>query len=576
MKVFANLPTLYEIVKPKKWMFISLIFLATVLEMTKLAENYLIKFFFEGVETSQPINTILIYYGSLALIVAVLMYTFYKTLNVLEMFLHSDLKKRFFAHILQLSYDFHTTNNSGKVISKLTRGGSAIEDLSDSIINSIFPLLVQFLLVLGSLFLLHWSLLVSVFTTIVVFLIFSFYLDSKQVSLREKWSDAIDAEDMCITDTVTNIETVKYFAKEEQQVNKFDKLITKTKKLFLDYWSYFAVFQSGQQIIISFATLIILYLSYVQYLAGNFNISDIVFAQTVFFTLISPLYRFTWYMKNFWRALTDFNGICDYLNMKQSVVDQTQKKLVLTKGEIVFDNVSFSYHTRSAIEQISFQIRKAKKIALVGHSGSGKSTIVKLLCRFYDVSSGKILIDKQDISQVTQHSLRSQISIVAQEGVLFDDTIKNNILFVRPEATDAEYEHAITSAKLYDFIQRLEKKDDTIVGSRGVRLSGGERQRVSIARAILANRPILILDEATAALDSATEHDIQQALKQLLAKKTAVIVAHRLSTIMSADLILVLDKGRIIESGSHKQLYEKKGIYRRMWQLQKDGFIADQ
>jgi ATP-binding cassette subfamily B protein len=272
--------------------------------------------------------------------------------------------------------------------------------------------------------------------------------------------------------------------------------------------------------------------------------------------------------------MSDFQALFKYNKIKNEIKDiPKSKELKINNGSIEFKNVNFKYENRKIFEDFSLKIPKNKKVAFVGHSGSGKSTLIKLLYRFYDVDSGEILIDSKNIKKFKQESLRSEMSMVPQECVLFDDTIYNNIAFSNPKASKQEVMNAIKFAQLDKIIEELSNKENTIVGERGIKLSGGEKQRVSIARAILANKKILVLDEATSSLDSETEHEIQVNLQKLMKNRTSIIIAHRLSTIMRADLIVVMKGGKIVQKGTHNQLIKKEGEYKKLWNLQKGGYI---
>ena len=274
--------------------------------------------------------------------------------------------------------------------------------------------------------------------------------------------------------------------------------------------------------------------------------------------------------------MADFEDLFMYEKFENEIKDKPDAEdLKIEKGEIEFKDVTFGYHKRNVIDKVNLHINPGEKVALVGHSGSGKTTLVKLLYRFYDVNSGKISIDGKDIRDVNQESLRSELSIVPQEAILFDDTIYNNIAFSNLRAKRAEVLAAMKFAQLDKLIDNLPKKERTIVGERGVKLSGGEKQRVSIARAILADKKILVLDEATSALDSKTEYEIQKDLKKLMEGRTSIIIAHRLSTIMGADKIVVTDNGKIVQMGKHNDLIKKRGVYRELWDLQKGGYIEE-
>lgn len=304
------------------------------------------------------------------------------------------------------------------------------------------------------------------------------------------------------------------------------------------------------------------------------SIGDLIFIFTLFTNFFGPLFGFVQGMRNFYRAMADFEALFYYRKIKNAIPDkENAKTLKVKKGIIEFNKVSFSYKRRKIVPYFNLKIKQNEKVALIGPSGGGKSTLVKLLYRLYDLDDGKITIDGKDITSFKQESLRSELSIVPQECILFDDTIYNNIAFSNPQATREQVMKAIKFAQLDKIILNFPDKEHTIVGERGVKLSGGEKQRVSIARALLADKKILVLDEATSALDSATEHEIQKDLEKLMRGRTSIMIAHRLSTIMKADTIIVLDKGKIIQKGSHKQLIKQKGLYKKLWNLQKGGYI---
>jgi len=300
----------------------------------------------------------------------------------------------------------------------------------------------------------------------------------------------------------------------------------------------------------------------------------LTFIYTIYIGMIGNLFGFVHGIRDYYRAMADFQELFNYGKIQKEILDNPNSKtLEIKDGTVELKNIDFSYGKRKIFKNFNLKIPKNKKIALVGHSGCGKTTLVKLLYRMYDVNHGAILIDGKDIRNVKQESLRSEMSMVPQEAILFDDTIYNNIAFSNSKATKQEVLNAMKFAQLDKVIKDFSNKENTIVGERGVKLSGGEKQRVSIARAILANKKILVLDEATSSLDSETEHEIQKDLANLMEGRTSIIIAHRLSTIMHADMIVVMKKGEIVQMGNHNELINQLGEYKKLWNLQKGGYI---
>ena len=311
-----------------------------------------------------------------------------------------------------------------------------------------------------------------------------------------------------------------------------------------------------------------------QFLNYEMSLGTIVFIYTAYGSLVGNMFGFVWGMRGFSRAMADFEYLFEYGKSKNEIKDKPgAKNLNIEKGEIEFKDVSFKYGKRNLFDGFNLKIKPNQKVAFVGHSGCGKTTLIKLLYRFYDLNYGEIKIDGESIGDFKQESLRSEMSIVPQEAILFDDTIYNNVSFSNPKASQRAVMQAMKFAQLDKIVNEFPKKEKTIVGERGIKLSGGEKQRVSIARAILANKKILVLDEATSSLDSQTEHEIQQDFERLMKGRTNIIIAHRLSTIMNADKIVVLDKGKIVQMGTHRQLINQQGRYKQLWNLQKGGYI---
>jgi ATP-binding cassette subfamily B protein len=446
--------------------------------------------------------------------------------------------------------------------------------MTDVIAFSFAPLILQLIVVAISLAYFSIASAIVIVAIAISFILFNFVVQRSQQSSRLEAIKSEDREKANVSDVFTNIDSIKYFGKEVLIRDKFRKLSEETKKAHMKFWNYFRIMASGQIAIIVIGTLLLLYFPLMKFLAGEISLGTIVFIYTVYGNLMGPMWGFVHGMQGFYRSMADFQDLFGYGRIKKEILDKPgAKKMKIVHGDIEFKDIEFRYSNRKIFNKFNLDIKKNQKIALVGHSGCGKSTLVNLLYRFYDLDGGEILVDGKDIRDFKQESVRSEMAIVPQECVLFDDSIWNNIKFSNPGASDKEVRKAIKFAQLDKIIAEMPEKEKTIVGERGVRLSGGEKQRVSIARAILANKKILVLDEATSSLDSETEHEIQKDLARLMEGRTSIIIAHRLSTIMHADKIIVMKRGKIVETGRHSELVRKKGEYYRLWKLQKGGYI---
>ncbi len=498
----------------------------------------------------------------------------YSAINRLESSAILDLKKKYFNHIIGLSHSFYTGHKTGSLISRLGRGAGAVERMTDVIIFNAAPLIFQLVIALGSLIYFDKVTAMIVAGTLVVFLVWSFIIQRMQEPSNLAANAAEDIEKGNVADIFTNIDSIKYFGKENQIKKKFANLTEKTRAAFLRNWNYYKIMSSGQVFILAIGTFFLIYTSILGVLSGRTTMGTLVFVYTVYAGLLGPLYSFVYGIRNFYRSMADFQDLFEYGKIEPEIKDKEKaRECKINSGEISFKNINFDYGKRKIFQNFNLEITPGQKVALVGHSGSGKSTLIKLLYRFYDINSGSISIDKMDITNIRQESLRGAMSIVPQECVLFDDTIYNNVAFSRPEANKREVMRAIKFAQLDKIIDKFPLKEKTIVGERGVKLSGGEKQRVSIARALLADKKVLVLDEATSALDSETEHEIQADLKELMKGRTSIIIAHRLSTIMTADKIVVLKNGTIVQQGTHGELIKQPGEYQHLWNLQKGGYI---
>ncbi len=585
MDVKYNLSVYYNFLKKHKILFIALIIVVLFSETSRVVDKFLFKAIIDrGTEFSSGILarqefagiliTVAVIFGFLIIIKVLLHWFQIHFMNRLDGKMTIDVKRKFFNHILTLSHKFHTTHKTGSLISRLVRGGGAIERMTDVIIFNFLPLILQLIIVSFSLIYFSIASVIVVFSTVVVFLAYSLFLQSRQLRHRVIANRIEDKEKANISDFFTNIDSIKYFGKEKIVKRKFSSLSSRTKAAFIRAWDYFRWMDAGQSLIIGLGTFLIILFPLLRFLDGEITIGTLVFVYTVYGNIFFPLFSFVHGIRNFYRSMADFEALFEYGRIENEIKDKPNAQPINIKnGNIKFSNMTFKYGKRKIFDNFNLNIPKNKKIAFVGHSGSGKTTLVKLLYRLHDVNGGAILVDGKDIRDVRKESLRSEMSIVPQDPILFDDTIFNNIAFSNPEASKEQVMQAIKFAQLDKIIRDFPKQEKTIVGERGVKLSGGEKQRVGIARAILADKKVLVLDEATSSLDSETEAEIQRDLEKLMKGRTSIIIAHRLSTIMHSDIIVVLKKGKIVQKGTHNQLIKQKGEYKKLWNLQKGGYI---
>ena len=476
-----------------------------------------------------------------------------------------------FRHLHALSLRFHLERQTGGLTRDIERGTRSINSLISYTLYSILPTLVEIGLVIGVL-LLRYDAIFAIITlvTLVLYIVFTVQVTNWRTALRRRANELDSAANARAIDSLLNFETVKYFNNEEYEARRYDEQIDKWTRAQLKNQFSLSGLNIGQAVIVAVGVTLMMWQAGIRVADGQMTIGDIVLVNAFLIQLYIPLNFLGVIYRELRQALTDIERMFGLMHEQKEIAD-TPDALELPRGpaSVRFEDVGFAYDPkRPILFGVDFEIPAGRTVAIVGHSGSGKSTLARLLYRFYDVQDGAIRINGHDIRTLTQASLRSAIGIVPQDTVLFNDTLFYNIQYGRPEASREEVEAAARAAQLTDFIERLPDGYDTRVGERGLKLSGGEKQRVAIARTLLKNPAILIFDEATSALDSKTEKAIQAQLEQAAEGRTALVIAHRLSTVMNADEIIVLDQGRIIERGRHGNLLAKGGEYARMWALQ--------
>jgi len=476
-----------------------------------------------------------------------------------------------FRHLHSLSLRFHLERQTGGMTRDIERGTRGISTLLSYMIFSIIPVILEFSLVAVVLIAkFDWRFAAITFGAVAIYIAFTIAITEWRMDIRRRANELDSGANTRAIDSLLNYETVKYFGNEEFEARRYDENLRKYEDAATKSEASLGVLNIGQSLIIAIAVTALMVLSADGVASGRFTLGDLVLVNGLLLQLYIPLNFLGMVYREIKQSLLDMDRMFRLLGQNLEVQDRAGA-VPLPSGplDVEFRNVDFSYEkARQILFDVSFEIPAGHRVAVVGHSGSGKSTLARLLYRFYDVTNGKIGIGGIDTRELQQASLRSAIGIVPQDTVLFNDTILYNIRYGRPEASDAEVHEAARAAHIHDFITTLPAGYETKVGERGLKLSGGEKQRVAIARAVLKNPRILIFDEATSALDSRSEKAIQAELERIAQGRTTLVIAHRLSTVMDADQILVLSHGRIVERGSHQQLLELKGEYARMWALQ--------
>ncbi|WP_349561657.1 ABC transporter ATP-binding protein/permease [Pseudoalteromonas sp. NFXS39] len=476
-----------------------------------------------------------------------------------------------FKHLHSLELAFHLDRQTGGISRDIERGTNGLSFLMRFLMFNIVPTLFEIItvaIIFATLFS-PWFALVTVIA-VAIYIAFTVIVTQWRNRFIREANTADNNSNTRAIDSLLNYETVKYFNNEHYEANTYDSFLAKWEQARLKNRLSLLALNSGQALIIAAAITALMWLGASSVVNKELTIGELVMINAYMIQLFLPLNFLGFVYREIRRALTDLENMLGLLNRKAAISDDKDAKpLTTTKAAIRFENVSFSYDKqRPILNNLSFEVTSGSKVAIVGASGAGKSTLSRLLYRFYDVDAGKIYIDEQAINTVTLESLRQAIAIVPQDTVLFNTSIRENIAYGNPTASEDDIDKAISLAHLDGFIASLDKGDKTLVGERGLKVSGGEKQRIAIARAILKGSPILLFDEATSALDSHSEQAILSAMREVAQKHTSIVIAHRLSTITDADKIIVMKQGQVVEQGQHQQLLAANGEYARMWQLQ--------
>ncbi len=489
------------------------------------------------------------------------------------------ISKRVLTHLYSLSLSYHLDRKTGGITRDLERGTNSLSSILNYLVFNIFPTAAEFIfvaIILLSRYEPHFAIIT--FTTVAIYIVFTLLVSNWRMHYRHEMNGHESKASTYAVDGMLNYETVKYFTNESYELKQYDDTLDKWESAAVKSQTSMSLLNFGQGAVIAVGVTLMLIFAAQGVVDGTMTLGDLVLVNAMMLQLFIPLSFLGIIYRALKYSLADMDMMLKLLDTKVEVNDVKDALPLRVENAVIrIENVSFGYsNDRKILDNISFDIPQGHKVAVVGPSGAGKSTLARLLFRFYDVGSGSISIDGQDIRSVTQSSLRNNIGIVPQDTVLFNYTIAHNIRYAKLDASDEEIEQAAKHASIHDFIVSLPDGYDTVVGERGLKLSGGEKQRIAIARAILKNPRILVFDEATSSLDSHSEQMILESLKQMAERHTTLVIAHRLSTIIDADNIVVLEKGRVVEQGTHQQLLAKHGLYMHLWTLQQEEKTAEE
>ena len=580
-KDFENIKRLF----PYIWDFKGRVFLAlTCLILSKVAivgMPLVLKDIVDGLDSRQLLENVsmtlplllLLAYGALRLMASLFNELRDAIFSRVRYHAMRGISRRVLKHLYSLSLSYHLDRKTGGITRDLERGTNSLSSILNYLVFNIFPTAAEFVFV--AIILLgkyepHFA--VITFTTVALYIGFTLLVTNWRMHYRHEMNMQESKANSYAVDGMLNYETVKYFNNEDYELKQYDETLDQWEGAAVKSQVSMSLLNFGQGAVIAVGVTLMMIFAAQGVVDGNMTLGDLVLVNTMMLQLFIPLNFLGIIYRALKYSLADMDMMLKLLDTEREVKDiDNAKHLIVNDAVIRFDNVSFDYNKdRKILDNVSFEVPQGHKVAVVGPSGAGKSTLARLLFRFYDVDSGNIIIDGQNINTVTQSSLRDNIGIVPQDTVLFNDTIEHNIRYASLDASDAEIQQAAKHANIHDFITSLPDGYQTVVGERGLKLSGGEKQRVAIARVILKNPRILVFDEATSSLDSHSEQLILESLKEIAERHTTLVIAHRLSTIIDADDIVVLDKGRVVEQGSHQELLVKDGLYAHLWQLQQE------
>jgi ABC-type multidrug transport system fused ATPase/permease subunit len=573
-----HLLTFYGYCLKKKWSFFSSFIIIAIAVGASVSVKFLVSSIAGAIETND--------FSKFQFLIGLILIAFIveKSANMISrlvidnyaIYVSKQVRLDVMNKLHDLDFAYHVNKNSGSLISAFKRGDSAIFGMVNELNEGLFRLILEFIILLITFGFIDYRLMAVAFVFSLLHFIFSYIAIQKNLKARSDFNKEDDNLTGIIADNMVNFETVKYFAKEEYEINRLENNL---KPWISKLWKYsfsWRFVDLVDAIITPLGVVSTLILSYLLFQEGSLDITKFVLIVTFVISFFPQVSYFVFRIRQISKLLIDFDKYFSILDEEIIVEDpKTNRKLQIEKGKLEFKNITFSYNSKGKIiDGLSLVINPKVTVAFVGESGAGKTTMVKLLFRFYNLDSGSILIDDQDISSITKTSLRSKIGIVPQEPIMFNDTFKFNLTYPNPKISDSEIEKVLKQARLDNVVRNLKDGLETIVGERGIKLSGGQKQRLAIGRAFIENAPIVVFDEATSQLDSESEQLIQEAFWKLAEDKTVIIIAHRLSTILKADRIVVFKDGKVEEIGSHQDLLNKGGYYARLWKIQKGGLIG--